>query len=240
MELAQPEALGVFDKHYHGVRHVDADLDDRSRDQQLYLPGGKTPHDAVLFRRLHTAVKHPDCISGELALAQLLRIFHRRNKPLSVLFPVALDQRTDDVALISLVKLPAHESVGALPLAGIDGVGPDRHPSHRQLVDHRDLEVAVDRARKRTRYRRRRHRQHMRRPGLAGQRKPLTHSKPVLLVGDDKPQPRKIHILFDDRVRSDQHIGFAGCGSSLYLRLVLRRYGARQQFDAYSERPEQL
>ena len=35
VELREPEALGVFYNHYHGVRHVDADFDDCCRDEQL-------------------------------------------------------------------------------------------------------------------------------------------------------------------------------------------------------------
>ena len=35
VELREPEALGVFNNHNHGVRHVDADFDDRRRDEQL-------------------------------------------------------------------------------------------------------------------------------------------------------------------------------------------------------------
>ena len=35
MQLRKPEALGVFNNHNHGVRHVNADFDDRRRDEQL-------------------------------------------------------------------------------------------------------------------------------------------------------------------------------------------------------------
>ena len=41
VELREAEALGVLDEHDRGVRHVDADLDDRRRDENLDVAGGE-------------------------------------------------------------------------------------------------------------------------------------------------------------------------------------------------------
>ena len=41
MQLRQAEALGVLDDHHRRIRHVDADLHDRGRDENLELAGGK-------------------------------------------------------------------------------------------------------------------------------------------------------------------------------------------------------
>ena len=37
VKLGQPETVGVFDHHHAGVRHVDADFDDRGSHQHLDL-----------------------------------------------------------------------------------------------------------------------------------------------------------------------------------------------------------
>ena len=43
MQLRKPHALRVLDHHERRVRHVDADLDDRRRHQQLHLVRAGTP-----------------------------------------------------------------------------------------------------------------------------------------------------------------------------------------------------
>ena len=41
VQLREPEALGVLDQHHVGGAHVDADLDDRGRDQHARLAAAK-------------------------------------------------------------------------------------------------------------------------------------------------------------------------------------------------------
>ena len=43
VQLRQAEALGVLDHHHRRVRHVDADLDDRRRDEDVELAARRTP-----------------------------------------------------------------------------------------------------------------------------------------------------------------------------------------------------
>lgn len=45
---------------------------------------------------------------------------------------------------------------------------------------------------------------------LRFQRLPLLHTKPVLLVRDDQPQPRKDHRVLDERVGADEEIDLPG------------------------------
>ena len=41
MQLAEPEALGIFNHHDARVRHVHADFDDRRGHEDIEIPGGK-------------------------------------------------------------------------------------------------------------------------------------------------------------------------------------------------------
>jgi hypothetical protein len=50
MQLREPEALGAFDHHERGVRHIDADLDHGGANQQLRPAGGEIGHHRGLFR----------------------------------------------------------------------------------------------------------------------------------------------------------------------------------------------
>ena len=56
----EAEALGVLDHHQRRVRHVDADLDHRRRDQHRHLPAGEERHHRRLLGRRHAAVQQAD------------------------------------------------------------------------------------------------------------------------------------------------------------------------------------
>src|SRR5437868_12478269 len=65
MQLREPEALRVFDDHDRCRGDVDADLDDRRRDEQidtgaLGIGGGECGHRAVLLGAFHAAMHEPD------------------------------------------------------------------------------------------------------------------------------------------------------------------------------------
>ena len=75
VQLREAEALGVLDDHDRGRRHVDADLDDRRRDQQIdrrrpWIGGGEAGHRAVLVGALHAAVHQPDPARQQLRSAR--------------------------------------------------------------------------------------------------------------------------------------------------------------------------
>src|SRR2546423_1440857 len=44
VQLREPEAVGLLDHHEHGVRHVDADLDDGRGDEHVELAGAEGAH----------------------------------------------------------------------------------------------------------------------------------------------------------------------------------------------------
>src|SRR6266576_4676452 len=65
MQLREHEALRVFDDHDRCGGDVDADLDDRRRDEQidtgaLGIGGGECGHRAVLLRAFHAAMHEPN------------------------------------------------------------------------------------------------------------------------------------------------------------------------------------
>jgi hypothetical protein len=75
MELREPEPFGVLHQHDGGVRHVDADLDDRRAHEKMYLAGGERLHDALLRVALHAPVQQPDAVGRKHLLRQM--VVHR-------------------------------------------------------------------------------------------------------------------------------------------------------------------
>ena len=133
VELGEAEALGVFNQHERGVRHVDADLDDGGGDEHVDLMRGESAHDGVLFLRLHLAVDGGDakvgedlflqhfCVGGDgLALIRELVVFR--------------DHGADDIGLTALGDELAQKSVDTLVIARRDGKGVDLLSSGGELI----------------------------------------------------------------------------------------------------------
>ena len=49
VQLAQPEPLGAFDDNHRGVRHIDADFDDRRAHEDIYLMVAESAHDRIMI-----------------------------------------------------------------------------------------------------------------------------------------------------------------------------------------------
>ena len=107
-----------------------------------------------------------------------------------------------------------------------------RFPSRRQLVNDRNIQIAIQRHRQCTRNRCGGHHQHVRRLYIfrpeAGT---LCHSEAVLFVNNDQSQRREVHRIFNDRVRTyqDFHISRQQSGQDRFPLLSFDRSG--QQFD---------
>ena len=185
VELREAEALGVLDDHHRGVRHVDADLDDRRRDEHLYLAGDEAAHHLLLLRRLHLPVQQPDGEVREDAVAQVLE--HPR-RVLQVHLLRLFDERVDDVSLTARAHLALDALVdsGALVLADDDRL--DRRASRRQFVDDRDVQIAVDGHGERARDGRGRHHEHVGVEAALAQGRALQDAEAVLLVDDDEAE----------------------------------------------------
>src|SRR4051794_34090244 len=61
IKVRQAEAIGAIDDDGVGIRNIEAALDDRGADQDVYLSGNKPAHDGFQFVRVHLAVAefHP-------------------------------------------------------------------------------------------------------------------------------------------------------------------------------------
>ncbi|CDB43351.1 unknown [Firmicutes bacterium CAG:240] len=94
MQLAQAEAVGIFDYHKRRVRHVHADLDDRGGNKDIDIPCNEALHNFIFLFGLELAVDAGDFEIGEILLklgCMLLRGFNIRRKLL-----VFLDHRAYD------------------------------------------------------------------------------------------------------------------------------------------------
>ncbi|MPN17324.1 hypothetical protein SDC9_164677 [bioreactor metagenome] len=113
MELGEPEALGVFHNHEAGVWHVNPDFDDGSRDQHPDMSRGEFIHNAVLFGRLHAAVKGSDRM-GRTDLGEPLCVGDDIGQPAApaVLFLVFNDG-ADDKDLPALAELSEDKVVNS-------------------------------------------------------------------------------------------------------------------------------
>ena len=209
VQLAQSEALGVFDDHIAGVRHVDAHLDHRRSDHDLRFAAHEPLHLVVLVGGFHFAVNDAELVLrlGKFA-AQRLVALHQRGE---FQFLVLLDERIDDVHLVPLCDFGAHLAEHLLPL--VFGVVPGGHgfASRRQFVDHTDVEVAVEGHGERARNGCGGHHQNVRRKGrrFFPERGALLHPEAVLFVDERQSEIFEHHPGFDQRVGADQDIDLA-------------------------------
>ena len=95
------------------------------------------------------------------------------------------------------------EIKGLMPLV----LGEDRifraQPSRRDILDDRDVHVAVEDHGKRPRDRCRAHDQHMGMAPLFGKQLPLAHAEPVLFIRDDDSEISIDHPLRQQRMGAD-------------------------------------
>ncbi len=80
--------------------------------------------------------------------------------------------------------------------AGLNG-----HAARRHLVDYGNVQITIERERKRTRNRSGRHYQDIGRSGLVHQLLALQNAEAVLLVHNHEPQPREFNLRLEQRVR---------------------------------------
>ena len=120
------------------------------------------------------------------------------------------DQRRDDESLPALAELVAEEIPPLRPLLVVGQIRVDFLPARRAVAERRNVEVAEQRHRDRSRDGRGGHHQVMRIGAGLLQRRPLTHAELVLLVDHHQPELGERHVLLDDRLRADHQIDLAG------------------------------
>src|SRR5271166_193064 len=72
VKLREAKALGVFDDHHAGVGDIDANFDNRGRDQDIDVAALEAPHDDLLFIGVETAVQEAQAQAAEMGGAQVL------------------------------------------------------------------------------------------------------------------------------------------------------------------------
>ncbi len=97
--------------------------------------------------------------------------------------------------------------------------------SGRHLVDHRNVQIAIERQRERARNRRGGHDQHVGRAAFFDQPFALQHAEAVLLVHDHQAQARECDRIFEQRVRPDDQLRFARAARARRCRAWQRASG---------------
>ena len=199
MELRQAEALRVLDNHHARIRHVDADFDDRRRDEDVQLARRERFHHAILAVAFHAAVQQADAVRRKHFRRKVVRHLGRR---FQVDFQRLLHERIDHVRLPSRVELCANERVHVVATRFRLGDGRDREPSGRHVMNDRHVEIAIHRERERARDRRRRHDEHVGMQPLRPQRRALHHAESMLLVDDHEAELFEADIALHERMRA--------------------------------------
>jgi hypothetical protein len=144
-----------------------------------------------------SAPSRPGAPRSRAARAEIdARVRQRRGDPLRRLARRAqvallrlLDQRVDDVGLLAARDRLLQQAQHLAPLARAREQRAHRQPPGGQLVEHGQIEIAVQRHRERARDRRRGHHEHVRLRAVvarAAQRRALAHAEAVLLVHHDE------------------------------------------------------
>src|SRR6266567_7461646 len=141
MELCQAKALGMLYHHYRGVRHVHANFDHGSRDQNLNLALLEEPHDLLFQVRLHPPVQNSDLEVRKNFLAQLAVHLHGG---FQFGFLILFDYRINDISLMPGRNLLADELPHFVGAFVTDPAGDDRGTAGRHFVEHADVEVPVE------------------------------------------------------------------------------------------------
>jgi hypothetical protein len=207
VKLGEPEALGVLDQHHGGVRHVDPDLDHRGGHQHVDGACLEALHDGILVLAREPTMQESD---HKLGKDVALQVGRHVGGGLEIHRFRLLHERIHDVDLSALGHLVGEKLVD-LRAPGVGArLRADGLAAGRQLVEHADVEVAVERERERPRDGRRRHHEHVGPLALALEPRALVHAEAVLLVHHGQAQALEGDALLDQRVRADDAPDMAG------------------------------
>ena len=224
----------MFDDHDGSIRHVDSDLDDRRRDEELDLAFIERLHHAIFFCRFHASVNESaGNAAHDVCTKFFVDLFCRHE-----IHPVAVfDKRTYDVCLPAAFDLFPDVLIDERTSAhraqkGTNGLAP-----RRQMPNRRDIQIPVDGERHRARDRRCRHDEriwyHL---PLFCKLRALCNAKAMLLIRHDEPQARKRYTILYERMRPDDDIDIMS-GNRLVNRLAFfPSPSPRQECDPYAKR----
>ncbi len=206
VELGEPEALGVLHEHDGGVGHVDADLDHGGRDQDMERALLELAHDALFLREAQPAVEEPHAALGKDLTLEPLRHLRGRAQVRGLRL---LHEGTDHVDLPARRHLVAEEGIDLLPGPLPPSLRPYGLAAGRQLVEHGNLEIAVEGEGERAGNRCGRHHENVGALGLAAKRRAMPDAEAVLLVDHGQPESLEGHASLHQRVRADGAAGRA-------------------------------
>ena len=232
MKLRQSEALCILHHHHRRIRHIDPDLDDGRRHEEVDLAREKACHDIFFFCRLHLTMEFPDLHFFWENFTDLLHII---GYILEIEHIVRLHHRTDDVGLPSLPDLLVDEFIRIFPIVLIDHGIPDRQTIRRLLPNQTHLHIRIDEHREGPWDRGRRHHERMRPLPLLRQLLPLIHAETVLLIRDHEREPVIDDLLLKQGMGADDEIRIVGGDARIERFPLLRRHRTCHEYRAKRE-----
>ena len=242
----QAKALTVLDDHDGSVRHVDAHLDHRSRDEHVNLATLEGVDHAILLPRRHAAVKALDGKPRQRqtqAVELGCRIVQRHGDGYAALIVAGntghvfqligrvtrLHERANHVGLLTLFVCLADGAIGEV--AARLGENTRRHASARDgpMTDDARVQIAVDRKRQRTRDGRCRHNEQIGTGALRAQGVALADAKPVLFIDDHERQMLERNVIRKHRMGAKEDVELARFQLGMDLLALRGRRGTRQK-----------
>ena len=201
MELRQAEALRILDHHHRGVGDIDADLNHGGAHANVRLARGEGFHHRGLLLRAHAAVEYCD--------ARIRKLFRKALRVVGDIFRVQavalLDERADDVGLLSCCNVVRKEFVGLRPVRGIYHRRLYAKAVRGHLIKNRDVQIRIQHHRQGPGNRCCAHQKHMGRRALVRERAALLHTEAVLLIHNHGSEVFKGNALLEKRVGTNQN-----------------------------------
>ena len=140
MKLRQPKTLSILHHDHRSIRHIDTNLDNCCRHQDLDLILCKCSHDLVFFCLFHPPMKRSDPDLVTHLTLQKLRIV----KNILCIHCLALFyHRTNHIALSSFGDLLLHKAVSSRSVTGIHHTVLDWQTVCRKFINHRNIQISI-------------------------------------------------------------------------------------------------
>ena len=238
MELAQAKALSVLHHDQRRVWNVHADFNYCSCHKNICFSSHHGGHDRLFVLCFHFSMD-----TGYTKLWKLLLqgfgVFFGAFELLRH-FVVLFYHGTDHKNLPSLAHQLANKAVEPGAIALVHSKGVHLLPSGRQLINDRDIKIAVYDKGKCARDRRSRHDKHMGLLSLADQRRALPDPEAVLLVSDNESQSVIFHIRAEQGMCADHQVEAPAFQFIPDKPLFLCRHRPGELSHPQPERPQKL
>ena len=210
VKLGQAEAFGMLDDHGGGVGDVDADFDDGGGDEDLDFVFAEALHDVVFFFAGEAAVEEPEFQFRKDIFREPLELVDGSFQ-LELRF---FDDGIDDVGLMAGGDFAAEKFPDAWEMRLGGEARLDGSAAGGKFVEDGNVEVAVESERESAWDGRGGEDEDVRRVAVGGsfihEAFALEDAETVLLVDGDEAEARELDLVFDERVRADDELGFAG------------------------------